>query len=151
MLRSGWSLLRDSAGRFSAADVYVASMLRYGMLFGIIPKEGPVADYVAWFETLPAGQFRHKDHRFEWTRAEFADWCAAVGSRYGYAVRIEPELVGRNVLEGRWTFQVVEEYDQGYYADIVRLEQEARELRRANDLLKRASAFFAAELDRPSR
>jgi transposase len=31
------------------------------------------------------------------------------------------------------------------------LEQENRELRRANDLLKRASAFFAAELDRPSR
>jgi transposase len=30
-------------------------------------------------------------------------------------------------------------------------EQENRELRRANDLLKRASAFFAAELDRPSR
>ena len=31
------------------------------------------------------------------------------------------------------------------------LKQEIRELRRANDLLKRASAFFAAELDRPSR
>jgi transposase len=31
------------------------------------------------------------------------------------------------------------------------LEQKNRELRRANDLLKRASAFFAAELDRPSR
>jgi transposase len=31
------------------------------------------------------------------------------------------------------------------------LEQENRELRQANDLLKRASAFFAAELDRPSR
>jgi transposase len=34
---------------------------------------------------------------------------------------------------------------------IKELEQENRELRRANDLLKRASAFFAAELDRPSR
>ena len=31
------------------------------------------------------------------------------------------------------------------------LEQENRELRRVNDLLKRASVFFAAELDRPSR
>jgi transposase len=31
------------------------------------------------------------------------------------------------------------------------LEQENRELRRANDLLRRASVFFAAELDRPSR
>ncbi len=34
---------------------------------------------------------------------------------------------------------------------IKELEQENRELRRANDLAKRASAFFAAELDRPSR
>ena len=31
------------------------------------------------------------------------------------------------------------------------LEQENRELRRANDVLRRASVFFAAELDRPSR
>jgi transposase len=31
------------------------------------------------------------------------------------------------------------------------LEQEVRELRRANAILKSASAFFAAELDRPSR
>jgi transposase len=32
-----------------------------------------------------------------------------------------------------------------------RLRQEVRELRRANEILRRASAFFAAELDRPPR
>jgi glutathione S-transferase len=42
------------AGRFSAADVYVASTLAYGTLFGIIPKEGPVADYVARWQARPA-------------------------------------------------------------------------------------------------
>jgi transposase len=31
------------------------------------------------------------------------------------------------------------------------LEQEVRELRRANEILRRASAFFAAELDRPQK
>jgi transposase-like protein len=36
-------------------------------------------------------------------------------------------------------------------AKMKRLEQENRELRRANEILKRASAFFAAELDRPQR
>jgi transposase len=36
-------------------------------------------------------------------------------------------------------------------ARIRRLEQEVRELRRANEILKSASAFFAAELDRPHR
>ncbi|MDA0638495.1 hypothetical protein OUY22_34245 [Nonomuraea sp. MCN248] len=43
------------------------------------------------------------------------------------AGRIERELIGLNVLEGRWTFQVVEEYDAGYYATFQRLEAEARD------------------------
>ena len=33
------------------------------------------------------------------------------------AERLDHDLVGRNVLEGRWTFQVVEEFDGGYYAE----------------------------------
>ena len=36
-------------------------------------------------------------------------------------------------------------------ARLKELERENRELRRANEILKRASAFFAAELDRPLR
>ena len=43
-------------GRFSAADVYVASTLRYGILFGIVPKEGPVAAYVERWSARPASQ-----------------------------------------------------------------------------------------------
>jgi hypothetical protein len=43
------------------------------------------------------------------------------------ADRFEKDLVGRNVLEGRWTFQIVEEYDDGYYALFKALEREARE------------------------
>ena len=46
----------------------------------------PNADYNVRFERLPAGQFRHPDHRFEFTRAEFARWAEAVAQRYGYAV-----------------------------------------------------------------
>jgi transposase len=36
-------------------------------------------------------------------------------------------------------------------ADLRKLRAEVRELRRANEILKAASAFFAAELDRPLR
>jgi hypothetical protein len=43
------------------------------------------------------------------------------------ADRFERELVGRNVLDGRWTFQVVEEYDDGYYALFKSLEADARD------------------------
>jgi 3' terminal RNA ribose 2'-O-methyltransferase Hen1 len=50
----------------------------------------PNAEYNALFATLPAGQFRHGDHRFEWTRAEFATWANAVAERFGYDVQFEP-------------------------------------------------------------
>lgn len=43
------------------------------------------------------------------------------------ADRLESELVGRNVVAGRWTFQVIEEYDDGYWSLFRQLEQEARE------------------------
>ena len=43
------------------------------------------------------------------------------------ADRIETELVGRNVIEGRWTFQIVEDYDDGYYATFRALERRARD------------------------
>ena len=32
---------------------------------------------------------------------------------------LDRELLGRNVLHGRWTFQVVDEYDDGYYKEWV--------------------------------
>ena len=43
------------------------------------------------------------------------------------ADELDRELVGRNVIEGRWTFQIVEEYDDGYYATFKRLDKLARE------------------------
>jgi 3' terminal RNA ribose 2'-O-methyltransferase Hen1 len=50
----------------------------------------PNAEYNVRFETLPAGIFRHRDHQFEWTRAEFEGWAAAVAERFGYSVRFLP-------------------------------------------------------------
>jgi len=43
------------------------------------------------------------------------------------ADRIDQELVGRNVIEGRWTFQIVEDYDDGYWSLFRDLEREARQ------------------------
>lgn len=50
----------------------------------------PNVEYNVMFEGLPAGRFRHKDHRFEWTRAEFQAWAEGVSSKYGYKVRFLP-------------------------------------------------------------
>jgi len=40
--------------------------------------------------TEDATQMRHTDHRFEWTRAEFQQWCEMVGNAYGYTYVIKP-------------------------------------------------------------
>lgn len=50
----------------------------------------PNAEYNVKFERLPAGQLRHRDHRFEWSRAEFTAWAEPVAARFGYAVRFLP-------------------------------------------------------------
>jgi 3' terminal RNA ribose 2'-O-methyltransferase Hen1 len=50
----------------------------------------PNAEYNVRWESLPAGKFRHPDHRFEWTRDEFRAWSAGVAARHGYRVRFLP-------------------------------------------------------------
>lgn len=50
----------------------------------------PNAEYNVKWETLPAGKFRHKDHRFEWTRDEFQSWAQRMCERFGYTVRYLP-------------------------------------------------------------
>jgi 3' terminal RNA ribose 2'-O-methyltransferase Hen1 len=50
----------------------------------------PNAEYNVRFDTLPTGSMRHRDHRFEWTRAEFRSWAHRTATAYGYAVRYLP-------------------------------------------------------------
>jgi 3' terminal RNA ribose 2'-O-methyltransferase Hen1 len=50
----------------------------------------PNAEFNVRFEGLPAGRFRHRDHRFEWNRAELKAWADAVARRFGYNVRFQP-------------------------------------------------------------
>ncbi|MET0325373.1 MAG: 3' terminal RNA ribose 2'-O-methyltransferase Hen1 [Ilumatobacteraceae bacterium] len=48
----------------------------------------PNLEYNARFEGLGPDRLRHRDHRFEWTRAEFDAWCTTVADRHGYAVTV---------------------------------------------------------------
>jgi transposase len=80
------------------------------------------------------------------------------GERYGVITRVARELgVGAESLRS-WVSQA--DVDSGRRAGtssadaqrIAQLERENRELRRANDILKAASVFFATELDgRPKK
>lgn len=59
---------------------------------------------------------------------------------------IERELVGRNVIPGRWTFQVVEEFDDGYWACFREHERRVRDL-----LLQGRRHVFEAEMKERER
>ncbi|MEU4420678.1 3' terminal RNA ribose 2'-O-methyltransferase Hen1 [Actinoplanes sp. NPDC024001] len=53
---------------------------------GAVVVTTPNVEYNVHYEGLTG--MRHSDHRFEWTRAEFAAWADRVATTYGYAVTI---------------------------------------------------------------
>jgi 3' terminal RNA ribose 2'-O-methyltransferase Hen1 len=57
---------------------------------GTVILTTPNAEYNQKYATLTAGTFRHADHRFEWTRAEFEVWAKNVASVYHYQVHFLP-------------------------------------------------------------
>jgi 3' terminal RNA ribose 2'-O-methyltransferase Hen1 len=48
----------------------------------------PNVEYNQKYANLDPEGFRHADHRFEWTRAEFEAWCGRVAETFGYAVAL---------------------------------------------------------------
>ncbi|WP_417385832.1 3' terminal RNA ribose 2'-O-methyltransferase Hen1 [Gimesia sp.] len=73
----------------------------------------PNREYNVMWETLPAGQLRHADHRFEWTRSEFQTWATGMADQFGYAVRFLPvgsedKAVGAPTQMGVFERRVVE-------------------------------------------
>lgn len=56
------------------------------------------------------------------------------------ARELSNDILGRNVLYGRWTFQIVEEFDDGYYAAITGAEERVR-----NELLAGRRHVFESE------
>ena len=60
--------------------------------------------------------------------------------------RVDRELIGCNLLAGRWTFQIVEEFDDGYYALFREIEKQARD-----QLVGGRRHLFEAELKEKRR
>ena len=57
---------------------------------GTVVLTTPNVEHNVRFTTLPPGQLRHRDHRFEWTRQQFASWVSAVAEGNGYTVVLLP-------------------------------------------------------------
>jgi 3' terminal RNA ribose 2'-O-methyltransferase Hen1 len=54
----------------------------------------PNVEYNAKLDGLAVGRFRHKDHRFEWTRAEFEAWARETAATSSTAGRASPTSCG---------------------------------------------------------
>jgi transposase len=97
-----------------------------------------------------------KDERDQAVRLVF-ELRRELGTTQGTVVRVADQLGYGTESVRRWVADAeIEAGDApgmsaAERAKMKKLEQENRELRRANEILKRASAFFAAELDRPQR
>jgi hypothetical protein len=64
---------------------------------GAVIVTTPNAEFNVCFPALPAGQLRHRDHRFEWTRAQFRGWATRVAADFGYQVRFTGAGAGHPV------------------------------------------------------
>jgi 3' terminal RNA ribose 2'-O-methyltransferase Hen1 len=53
---------------------------------GAVILTTPNVEYNPRFESLPAGQLRHRDHRFEWTRAQFQSWASYTAAAHSYTI-----------------------------------------------------------------
>jgi transposase len=80
--------------------------------------------------------------RAEASRRLAAKVSVAPSTLYGWVKKATPTPAGRAVVSGS---------HEDLVAQIAALKKENRELARANDILKAASTFFGAELDRQSR
>jgi hypothetical protein len=93
----------------------------------VVDAVGKVSEALEWVERARGRLYDlhqlmgHADRLF----GEAADALRAAGAPE-LAQLLDEEVVGRNVLDGRWTFQVVEEFDAGYYRAVHVAEQRVR-------------------------
>ncbi|KAG0243368.1 Small RNA 2'-O-methyltransferase [Actinomortierella wolfii] len=82
----------------------------------VVVLSTPNAEFNVHFPNLrygtPESTFRHWDHRFEWTRQEFQQWCKEAANQYGYSV----EFSGVGTIDG-------EEPAEGYCSQIAILKK----------------------------
>jgi 3' terminal RNA ribose 2'-O-methyltransferase Hen1 len=72
--------------RLSAVELSLFAEARPGLVVITTPNR----EYNQLFPGMAPNAMRHADHRFEWSRAEFAAWCNGIAARHGYAFTLAP-------------------------------------------------------------
>ncbi len=89
---------------------------------------GGLTEALEWVERARGDlyEFHQKMGHADLLISDAADALGRAGHDQA-ADRIRTELVGRNTLPGRWTFQIVEEFDDGYWTDVRAHERGVRD------------------------
>ncbi len=95
-----------------------------GVSDATVEATGALSEAVEWIERARGRlyDFHQMSGRADLLLGEAADALDDAGHGH-IADRLRTEIVGRNVIEGRWTFQIVEEYDATYWGPIRSFER----------------------------
>ncbi len=90
-----------------------------GVSEATVEATGKLSEALEWIERARGRlyDFHQMSGHADLLLGEAADALADAGHA-DWAERIDTALVGRNVIEGRWTFQIVEEYDATYWSEV---------------------------------
>lgn len=90
-----------------------------GVSDATVEATGKLSEALEWIERARGRlyDFHQMSGHADLLLGDAADALADAGHAE-WAERINTALVGRNVIEGRWTFQIVEEYDATYWNEV---------------------------------
>jgi hypothetical protein len=97
-----------------------------GVSDATVEATGKLSEALEWIERARGRlyDFHQMSGHADLLLGEAADALADAGHE-DWAERINTAVVGRNVIEGRWTFQIVEEYDATYWTEVRATVREA--------------------------
>ena len=112
-----------------------------------VAAAGKASEALEWIERARGAlyEFHQLLGRADLLFGDSADMLRTAGHPE-LADHVDREVVGRNVLDGRWTFQVVEEFDQLYYEAVRDAERRIRD-----ELLDGRRHVFESELKEARR
>jgi hypothetical protein len=94
----------------------------------VVEAVGKISEAFEWIERARGRlyDFHHLIGRADFLMEEGAALLERCGAG-DLAAHVRREVIGRNVLDGRWTFQIVEEFNDLYYRPVATTEAEIRE------------------------
>lgn len=118
-----------------------------GVTDATVEATGKLSEALEWIERCRGRlyDFHQMMGRADFLLGDAVDLLRQAGHEE-QASRLERDFVGRNVLEGRWTFQIMEEFDDTYWAPLRSEEERVR-----TELVGGKRHLFEAELKEQRR